>query len=113
MEEELPSNMPTPRGMGFVMRAFVDADHAGDSIICISRTDLCGMRGGSEVPLSYVVRKSNELHPNTEVDDPVTSYTTTDADMFKRAPIITEGNPLGTEEDGPFDDSFVADRGKV
>ena len=33
--------------------------------------------------------------------------------MFKRALIIATGNPLGTEEDGLFDDSFVADRGKV
>ena len=31
-EEELPTNMKTPRGFGFVMRAYVDADHAGDSI---------------------------------------------------------------------------------
>ena len=27
-EEELPANMPMPRGLGFVMRAYVDADHA-------------------------------------------------------------------------------------
>ena len=38
MEEELPSSMPAPRGLGFVMRAFVDADHAGDSITRRSRT---------------------------------------------------------------------------
>ena len=38
LEEVLPPNMPTPRGMGFVMRAFVDADHAGDSITRRSRT---------------------------------------------------------------------------
>ena len=33
--------------------------------------------------------------------------------MVKRATIIAEGNPLGTEEDVPFDDSFVADIRKV
>ena len=38
LEEMLPTNMPTPRGMGFIMRAFVDADHAGDSITRRSRT---------------------------------------------------------------------------
>ena len=31
-EEEFPVNMPMPIGFGFVMRAYVDADHAGDSI---------------------------------------------------------------------------------
>ena len=37
-KEELPANMPRPRGLGFVLRAFVDADHAGDSITRRSRT---------------------------------------------------------------------------
>ena len=31
-EEELPANLPIPRGFGFVMRAYVDADHSGDYI---------------------------------------------------------------------------------
>ena len=31
--KELPKNMPETRGIGFVMRAFVDADHAGDSVM--------------------------------------------------------------------------------
>ena len=30
--------MPQSRGMGFVMRAYVDADHAGDTITRRSRT---------------------------------------------------------------------------
>ena len=38
-EEDLLPNMPTPRGMGFTMRAKVDADYAGDTITRISRTD--------------------------------------------------------------------------
>lgn len=37
-KEELPSNMPEPRGNGFIMRAFVDADHAGDSMTRKSRS---------------------------------------------------------------------------
>ncbi len=37
-QEELPPNMPEPRGVGFVMRAKVDADHAGDTVTRRSRT---------------------------------------------------------------------------
>ena len=37
-EESLPPNMPKPKGLGFTMRAFVDSDHAGDSITRRSRT---------------------------------------------------------------------------
>jgi len=36
--EELPSNMPEPRGIGFTMRAFVDSDHAGEITTRRSRT---------------------------------------------------------------------------
>ena len=28
-KEEVPSNMPPPKGIGFHMQAFVDSDHAG------------------------------------------------------------------------------------
>ena len=37
-KEEIPTNMPESRGIGFVMRAKVDADHAGDTITRRSRT---------------------------------------------------------------------------
>jgi Reverse transcriptase (RNA-dependent DNA polymerase) len=37
-KEELPPNMPQPRGMGFVMRAKVDADHTADTTTRGSRT---------------------------------------------------------------------------
>eukprot|EP00957_Ditylum_brightwellii_P008171 618573-Ditylum_brightwellii.AAC.1 len=30
-EEELPPNMPEPRGLGFIKSAKVDADHAADT----------------------------------------------------------------------------------
>jgi hypothetical protein len=36
--EELPPNMPQPRGLGFVMSAKVDADHASDTVTRRSRT---------------------------------------------------------------------------
>jgi hypothetical protein len=37
-KEEIPSNMPEPRGVGFTMRAFVDSDHAGELTTRRSRT---------------------------------------------------------------------------
>jgi len=37
-KEVLPPNMPEPRGLGFVMRAKVDADHASDTVTRRSRT---------------------------------------------------------------------------
>ena len=37
-DEIIPENMPKPRGVGFTMRAFVDSDHAGDSVTRRSRT---------------------------------------------------------------------------
>ena len=37
-KEEIPSNMPEPRGLGFIMRAKVDADHTSDTITRHSRT---------------------------------------------------------------------------
>ena len=37
-KEELPSNVPEPRGIGFTMRAYVDADHATDSMTRKSRS---------------------------------------------------------------------------
>ena len=74
---------------------------------------LSGMRGGSNVLLGYVARISNGLHPKTSINDPVSSYKTHDEEMVKREPIILPGNLQGTEEDGPFEDYFITDRGKV
>ena len=37
-KEELPPNMPEPRGRGFVINAKVDADHASDTVTRRSRT---------------------------------------------------------------------------
>ena len=39
-KEQLPANMPEPRGHGFIMRAEVDADHASDTVSRHSRTGL-------------------------------------------------------------------------
>ena len=37
-QEELPPNMPEPRGLGFVISAEVDADHASDTVTRRSRS---------------------------------------------------------------------------
>lgn len=37
-KEDLPENMPQPRGIGFVQRANVDADHASNTVTWKSRT---------------------------------------------------------------------------
>ena len=36
--EDITLNAPAPKGIGFAMRAFVDSDHAGYSIVRRSRT---------------------------------------------------------------------------
>ena len=33
-----PTNMPKPRGQGFIVSAHVDSDHAGDTVTRRSRT---------------------------------------------------------------------------
>ena len=38
LKERLPGNMPESRGIGLIMRAYVDADHVGDSVTCKLRT---------------------------------------------------------------------------
>jgi hypothetical protein len=37
-KEEMPTNMPEPRGLGFTMRAKVNADHTDDTVTRRSRT---------------------------------------------------------------------------
>lgn len=38
LKEEIPRDMPKKRGLGFIVTAFVDSDHAGESITRRSRT---------------------------------------------------------------------------
>jgi hypothetical protein len=47
--EEIPGNAPAPRGLGFTMRVFVDADHAGDQVTRRSRTGFIVMLNSSPV----------------------------------------------------------------
>ena len=37
-EEIMPPNAPEPKGIGFIINAQVDADHAGDTVTRRSRT---------------------------------------------------------------------------
>ena len=38
LSEDLPPNMPEPRGLGFVLSTYIDSDHAGNTITRRSRT---------------------------------------------------------------------------
>ena len=48
-KEEIPSNAPKPRGIGFTMRAFVDSDHAGDTVTRRSRTGFLIFLNGAPI----------------------------------------------------------------
>ena len=48
-QEELPPDMPKPRGKGMDMRAYVDSDHAGDTVIRISRTGFVIFLNGAPI----------------------------------------------------------------
>ena len=71
------------------------------------------MLGLGGVPISNVVRSSNKLHPKPLMDEQVSAYKTYDEEMIKRSLISVAGNTQGTEEDGPFNEFFIADRSKV
>ena len=38
LTEDLPPNIPDPRGLIFVLSTYVDSDHAGNTITCRSQT---------------------------------------------------------------------------
>ena len=67
-------------------------------------------RGASGVPLNYVIR--TDLYPANGADQPVTNYTSKDADMIACAPILLE---LGVvdEEMGLFHDIFQVNQNMV
>ena len=49
MKEEIPPDMPTPLGTPFVIRAYVDSDHAGDQITRRSRTGFIVYLNGAPI----------------------------------------------------------------
>ena len=38
LQEEVPTNLPSPLCKGFTMRVYVDSDHTGDQVTRRSRT---------------------------------------------------------------------------
>ena len=48
-QEELPPNMPKPRGRGMDMRVYVNSDHAGDTVTRRSRTGFVIFLNGATI----------------------------------------------------------------
>jgi hypothetical protein len=61
--EEIPLNAPASRGHGFVMRAFVDADLAGDTITRRSRTGFLVYL--NMAPIFWLSKKQNSVETST------------------------------------------------
>ena len=59
VEEVLPKNAPKPMGKEFIIRAFVDADFAGDSLTRRSRTGLLVMLNGA--PIYWLSKKQTPM----------------------------------------------------
>ena len=62
-KEELPSNMPESRGIGFTMRSFVDSDHAGDMITRRSRTGFIIFLNSS--PIFWYSKKQTSIETSS------------------------------------------------
>ena len=63
LTEEMPGNMPKTRGQGFTMTAYVDADHAGDSITRRSRTGFLVYLNSS--PIYWLSKKQNSVETSS------------------------------------------------
>ena len=63
MKEELPPNMPEPLGKPFVIRAYVDSDHAGDQVTRRSRTGFIVYLNGA--PLYWKSAKQTSCETST------------------------------------------------
>ena len=61
--EVLPPNMPEPRGKGFVIRCYVDADHAGDSVTRKSRTGFIVYLNNA--PVYWYSKRQGSVEPST------------------------------------------------
>jgi hypothetical protein len=62
-KEELPLNMPEPKGFGFVMRCKVDADHAADTISRRSRTGFIVYLNSA--PIYWMSKKQNSVESSS------------------------------------------------
>jgi Reverse transcriptase (RNA-dependent DNA polymerase) len=61
--EELPPNAPRPRGIGFIMRAYVDADHASETVTRKSRTGFVVFLNNS--PIHTVSKKQTGVETSS------------------------------------------------
>ena len=62
-EEEVPGNMPQPRGMGFIIRAKVDADHAADTVSRRSRTGFIVY--ANSAPIHWMSKKQTSIESSS------------------------------------------------
>ena len=63
LEELLPPNMPAARGFGFTMRAYVDADHATDSMTRKSRSGFLVYLNGA--PIHWFSKKQTSVETSS------------------------------------------------
>ena len=59
----MPANMPSPRGMGFKLKAYVDSDHAGDNITRRSRTGFIVYANSS--PIYWFSKKQGSIETSS------------------------------------------------
>ena len=62
-KEDIPSEMPEPRGFGFTIFANVDSDHAGDEITCRSRTGFIVFLNNS--PIYWFSKKQSGIETSS------------------------------------------------
>ena len=63
LEEILPPNCPEPLGLEMIMRAYVDADHAADSITRRSRTGFLVYL--QSAPIHWLSKKQNSVETSS------------------------------------------------
>ena len=63
LEEELPPNCPEPLGLGMIMRAYVDADHAADTVTRRSRTGFLVYLNCA--PIFWLSKKQNSVETSS------------------------------------------------
>ena len=63
LKEELPPNMPEPLGLPFLMRVYVDADHAGEFVTRRSRTGYIVFLNSA--PIYWLSKKQTSCETST------------------------------------------------
>ena len=63
VKEEIPPNMPVPRGRAMRMRVYVDSDHAGESLTRRSRTGFIVFLNGA--PIYWLSKKQTSCETST------------------------------------------------